>query len=127
MLYFAESLNKSLNKQFKIRMVQSLDMVINIEESLENYRVQLRTPGEELFDKLFQVWAVEPISAISLCLMSQKFKLANKIVQILSVSQINMDMLVHLSKIVRLIDMPHYAYLRMQLLYPQRYVPVLSP
>ena len=121
MKYFAESLCTSKNKKFKIQMVQCLDMIVNIESDLEDLRVKLRSQGENLFDELFKAWAVEPISAISLCLMSQKFKLCNKIVQMLSVGQMDMQMLVHLSKIVRLIDMPHYAYLRMQLLHPNRY------
>lgn len=120
MLYFAENLNKSENKKFKAQMVQSLDMIINIEENLEKLRLKLRKGDKALFEELFKVWSIEPISAISLCLMSQKFKLANNIIQMLSVCQIDMDMLVHLSKIVRLIDMPHYAYMRMQLLHPTR-------
>ena len=107
-------------------MVQSLDMVINIEPNLQNLRVKLRIKSEDLFNQLFKLWVIEPISAVSLCLLSQRFKLASKIVQILSVSNVEMSALIHLSQIVKLFDMPHYSYIRMQLLHPDRFPYLIS-
>ena len=39
----------------------------------------------------------------------------------MSVSNLDMDNLVHLSQLSKMIDMPHYSFVRMQLLYPERY------
>jgi len=47
-------------------------MVINIEENLEGLRIKLRKSDPEMLHILFKVWAVDPISTISLCLLSQQ-------------------------------------------------------
>lgn len=61
-------------------MVQALDMVINIEENLEPLRLKLRSGTDSLFEKMFKIWMVDPISSISLCLMCQEFRLSLNIV-----------------------------------------------
>ena len=120
-LYFVQALLKNHNNEFKSSMVQNLDMVINIQPNLKDLRVKLRNKNDELFKQLFKLWIIEPISCISLCLLSQRYKLANKIIQILSIFSIEMSSLIHLSQIVKLFDMPHYSYVRMQLLHPDKF------
>lgn len=44
----------------------------------------------------------------------------------MSVSNIEMNALIHLSQIVKLFDMPHYSYIRMQLLHPDRFPYLIS-
>ena len=39
----------------------------------------------------------------------------------MSISSMNVNMLIRLSQITKLLDMPHYAFLRMQLLRPNKY------
>ena len=70
---------------------------------------------------MYRLWANDPVSCVSLCMLSQKFKLASKILQVMSVSTLEMDSLIHLSQISKMIDMPHYSFVRMQLLYPERF------
>lgn len=108
-------------------MIQNLDLVINVEESLFSLRLELRHKDTGMFDTLFALWSCDPISCISLCLLSERYapltsyELASKIIQLMSFASLNMQMLVKLSQITKLLDMPHYAPLRMQLLKPHKY------
>jgi hypothetical protein len=53
-------------------MIQNLDLVINVEESLFELRHNLKNKEGEMFDTLFSVWSCDPISCISLCLLSER-------------------------------------------------------
>ena len=70
--YFAKNLANSEKIEFKKKMVQNLDLMINIEEKLENLRNSLRKGNNQDFELLFKVWACQPVSCFSLCLMSQQ-------------------------------------------------------
>lgn len=102
-------------------MIQNLDLVINVEESLFKLRLDLRQKDSEMFSTLFEVWSCDPISSISLCLLSERYELASKLIQLMSLANMNVTMLVKLSQITKLLDMPHYSSLRMQLLKPNKY------
>jgi vacuole morphology and inheritance protein 14 len=54
-------------------------------------------------------------------LLSQQYAVTVSIIQILSYAQLDVQMLLQLSQLVKLIDMPHYAAMRMQLLDPGEY------
>jgi hypothetical protein len=70
--YFAKYLKSNLKKDFKNLMVQNLDMVINIEENLYGLRNLLKDRSSTMFDTIFEVWSSDPISCISLSLLSQR-------------------------------------------------------
>jgi len=72
MSYFSKSLKRNLNKEFKVNMIQNLDLVINIEESLFGLRNELKDVENPMFDSLFDIWLSDPISCISLCLLGQR-------------------------------------------------------
>lgn len=72
MNYFAKNLKKNANKEFKINMIQNLDLVINIEESLFGLRNELKDGDNPMFDSLFDIWLCDPISCVSLCLLGQR-------------------------------------------------------
>ena len=119
--YFSKSLKGHTNKDFKTVMIQNLDLVINIEEDLHGLRTQLKDRSNTIFETLFEIWASDPISCISLCLISENYLLAHKIVTLMAYANMNVNMLIRLAQITKLIDMPHYACLRMQLLRPKKY------
>jgi vacuole morphology and inheritance protein 14 len=50
-----------------------------------------------------------------------RYQLAYKIIQLMSYSHMTVNMLTKLAQLTKLLDMPHYAALRMQLLKPARY------
>ena len=49
-----------------------------------------------------------------------RYRLANIIIKILSISKLDIKVLVLFAQFTKLIDLPHYAFLRMQLLRPKR-------
>lgn len=69
---FSKYLTTTTDTKFKIQMIQNLDLVINVEESLFNLRSSLKDSENEVFNMLFSVWCCEPISCISLCLLSER-------------------------------------------------------
>ena len=71
--YFAKYLKSNLKKDFKNLMVQNLDMVINIEESLHGLRNLLKDRSSKMFDTIYEVWSSDPISCISVSLLSQRY------------------------------------------------------
>lgn len=118
--YFSKSLKITQDRDFKINMVQNLDLVLNIEEKVVGLRANLKDPKNGLFDILFDIWCSDPISCISLSLLGERYELSEKIVSLTSLANLNVNMMVRLAQIVKLIDMPHYASLRMQLLRPKK-------
>ncbi len=118
--YFAKSLRGHTNKEFKINMVQNLDLVINIEEELYSLRSQLKEKSNPMFDSLFEIWCADPISCVSLCLLGEQYHVAYKVIQLMAYANMNVNMLVRLAQVTKLLDMPHYAALRMQLLRPKK-------
>lgn len=60
------------NTDFRALMIQNLDLVINVEESLFKLRLELKEKEGPMFDTLFPVWSCDPISCISLCLLSER-------------------------------------------------------
>lgn len=67
--FFTESLSRSHNLSFKKTIVRSLDTVLNIEQSLQTIRVKLRINKEPLFNHMFRLWACDPVSCVSLCML----------------------------------------------------------
>jgi vacuole morphology and inheritance protein 14 len=105
-----------------------LDLALNIEESMSEVRLKLKRTGKGnsqeslvLFETLFETWCLDPITAISLSLLSQQYAVTMLIIKILSFAHLDVPMLLQLSQLVKLIDMPHYATMRMQLLEPEEH------
>ena len=71
--FFTEKLKSNKNRAFKMQIVQGLDMVINIEDDLKGLRKMFRDKKTNLFDSIFEVWAVDPVSAVSLCFLSHEY------------------------------------------------------
>jgi vacuole morphology and inheritance protein 14 len=105
----------------RVYVTQNLDILLNIEEGLSGLRAKIQNPESVLFSSLFEIWASDPISCVSLSLLAGRYQLASQLVLLMSLTNMKVGMLVRLAQIAKLLDMPHYARLRMQLLQPQKY------
>jgi len=79
-----------------------------------------------LFVSLYASWCHSPMAIISLCLLAQTYQHASDVIQSLVGEDINVNFLVQLDKLIRLLETPIFAYLRLQLLEPGRYIWLLK-
>ena len=70
---------------------------------------------EELFTHLFNSWCINPISTLTLCLLSQKYELAYNLLNHLS-DELDSKKLIQLGTLVQLIESPSFVQLRLQLM-----------
>ncbi|CAN0871729.1 Protein VAC14 homolog [Linum grandiflorum] len=82
--------------------------------------------GKDLFLSLYASWSHSPMAIISLCLLVQMYQHASAVIQSLTEEDINVKFLVQLDKLIRLLETPIFAYLRLQLLEPGRYTWLLK-
>ncbi|WVZ11591.1 hypothetical protein V8G54_016121 [Vigna mungo] len=108
-------------------MVQALNLILLTSSELSEIRDLLKqslvTPsGKDLYDALYASWCHSPMAIISLCFLSQTYQHASIVIQSLVEEDINVKLLVQLDKLIRLMETPIFAYLRLQLLEPGRYI-----
>ncbi|QCD89573.1 protein VAC14 homolog isoform X2 [Vigna unguiculata] len=108
-------------------MVQALNLILLTSSELSEIRDLLKqslvTPsGKDLYDSLYASWCHSPMAIISLCFLAQTYQHASTVIQSLVEEDINVKLLVQLDKLIRLMETPIFAYLRLQLLEPGRYM-----
>ncbi|XP_058732506.1 protein VAC14 homolog [Vicia villosa] len=107
-------------------MVQALNLILLTSSELSEIRVLLKQTlvnpaGRDLYVSLYASWCHSPTAIISLCFLAQTYQHASTVIQSLSEEDINVKFLVQLDKLIRLLETPVFAYLRLQLLEPGRY------
>ncbi|XP_057478120.1 protein VAC14 homolog isoform X2 [Actinidia eriantha] len=112
-------------------MVQALNLILLTSSELAGLRHLLKQSlvnpaGRDLFLSLYSSWCHSPMAIISLCLIAQAYQHASSIIQSLVEEDINVKFLVQLDKLIRLLETPIFAYLRLQLLEPGRYMWLLK-
>ncbi|KAJ4843721.1 PtdIns(3,5)P(2) sythesis regulation factor [Turnera subulata] len=112
-------------------MVQALNLILLTSSELAELRVLLKQSlvnpaGKDLFVSLYASWCHSPMAIISLCLLAQTYQHASTVIQSLVEEDINVKFLVQLDKLIRLLETPIFAYLRLQLLEPGRYIWLLK-
>ncbi|KAG0581788.1 hypothetical protein M758_3G007100 [Ceratodon purpureus] len=117
--------------EFATIMVQALNLILLTAPELADLRallkVTLSTPGSrDLFVALYASWCHSPIATVSLCLLAQAYPHASSVIQSLGETDISVNLLVQVDKLVRLLETPIFAYLRLQLLEPGRYPQLLK-
>jgi len=70
---------------------------------------------EELFFKLFKTWSYNPISTLTLCLLSKNYKLAYNLIPRFTMIEMDTPKLIALGSLVQLIESPGFLNLRIQL------------
>ncbi|MBA0809065.1 hypothetical protein Gohar_024749 [Gossypium harknessii] len=99
----------------------ALNLILLTSSELSELRELLKqslvnAAGKDLFVSLYASWCHSPMAIISLCLLAQS----------LVEEDINAKFLVQLDKLIRLLETPVFAYLRLQLLEPRQYIWLLK-
>ncbi|KAI8538717.1 hypothetical protein RHMOL_Rhmol09G0125800 [Rhododendron molle] len=122
---------------FATIMVQALNLILLTSSELSELRGLLKhslvnPAGKDLFLSLYSSWCHSPMAIISLCLLAQAwlhhlaYQHASSIIQSMVEEDINVKFLVQLDKLIHLLETPIFAYLRLQLLEPGRYMWLLK-
>ncbi|PON35571.1 Vacuole morphology and inheritance protein [Parasponia andersonii] len=128
---FSTILEGESDMNFASVMVQALNLILLTSSELSELRDLLKKSlvnpaGKDLFVSLYASWCHSPMAIISLCLLAQTYQHANAVIQSLVEEDINVKFLVQLDKLIRLLETPIFAYLRLQLLEPGRYMWLLK-
>ncbi|XP_064949245.1 protein VAC14 homolog isoform X2 [Musa acuminata AAA Group] len=116
---------------FSSVMVQALNLILLASSELAGLRNLLKhslvtSLGMDLFVSLYSSWCHSPMATISLCLLAQAYNHASSVIQSLGEEDIDGKFLVQLDKLVRLLETPIFAYLRLQLLEPGKHTWLLK-
>ncbi|CAL5215232.1 unnamed protein product [Lathyrus oleraceus] len=107
-------------------MVQALNLILLTSSELSEIRVLLKQTlvnpaGRDLYVSLYASWCHSPMAIISLCFLAQTYQHVSTVIQSLVEEDINVKFLVQLDKLIRLLETPVFAYLRLQLLEPGKH------
>lgn len=103
-------------------MTQILSTNLVKSRELHPLRQKFRNQQDtSLFQNLFKLWCHNPVSVISLCLISESYELAYSILQSFANYEINLADLVQLDILVQLFESPIFTRMRTQLLEQQKY------
>ncbi|KAI3921189.1 hypothetical protein MKX01_036168 [Papaver californicum] len=124
-------LEEETDLDFASIMVQALNLILLTSSELSELRALLKeslvnAAGKDLFVSLYYSWCHSPMATISVCLLAQAYQHASSVIQSLMEEDINVKFLVHLDKLIRLMETPIFAYLRLQLLEPGKHVWLLN-
>ncbi|KAL8258228.1 hypothetical protein R6Q59_030269 [Mikania micrantha] len=116
---------------FASTMVQALNLILLTSSELSDLRDLLKqslvaAAGKDLFLSLYASWSHSSMAILSLCLLAQAYQHASSVIQSLSEEDINVRFLIQLDKLINLLETPIFAYLRLQLLEPGRYIWLLK-
>ncbi|KAJ6848298.1 protein VAC14-like protein isoform X1 [Iris pallida] len=112
-------------------IIQALNLILLTSSELAELRALLKqslvnTSGRDLFLSLYSSWCHSSMATISLCLLAQSYRHASAVIQSLGEEDINVKFLVQMDKLIRLLETPIFAYLRLQLLEPGNYMWLLT-
>uniref|UniRef100_A0A7N0ZTN5 Vacuolar protein 14 C-terminal Fig4-binding domain-containing protein n=1 Tax=Kalanchoe fedtschenkoi TaxID=63787 RepID=A0A7N0ZTN5_KALFE len=124
-------LQGEVDLEFASLMVQALNLILLTSSEVSELRRLLKDSlvmpsGKDFFVSLYASWSHSPMSVISLCLLAQNYQHASMVIQSLVEEDINVKLLDQLDKLINLLETPVFAYLRLQLLEPARYVWLLK-
>ncbi|GKC31650.1 protein VAC14 [Tanacetum coccineum] len=115
-------------------LVQALNLILLTSSELTGLRDLLKlslynAAGKDFFLSLYASWSHSSMAIISLCFLAQAsaaYQPASSVVKSLTEEDINVRFLVQLDKLFHLLETPIFAYLRLQLLEPGRYIWLLK-
>nr|PNR49916.1 hypothetical protein PHYPA_011813 [Physcomitrium patens] len=105
--------------EFATIMVQALNLILLTAPELAELRGLLKETlsapgGRDLFVALYSSWCHSSMATVSLCLLAQAYQHASSVIQSLGETDISVNLLVQVDKLVRLLETPIFAYLRLQ-------------
>ncbi|CDH10949.1 probable Vacuole morphology and inheritance protein 14 [Zygosaccharomyces bailii ISA1307] len=103
-------------------MIQILSTNLLTASEVASLRKKLRNGDDGMFfNTLFKSWCYNPVSVISLCLVSENYELAYSVLQAYVNYELTLNDLVQLDVLVQLLESPVFTRLRLQLLEQQKY------
>lgn len=107
---------------FTKMIVQILSSNLVTAQELSKFRKALRK-GEDwsCFCILFKTWSHNPISLLALCLISENYELAYKVLKTYVEYDLSVNDLIQIDILVQFLESPAFTTLRMQLLDPDKY------
>ena len=120
---FATIFHKMTDLNFVQDMIETLTFAIAASPYYKALRGKLfgtikpdfASSSEELFVELYNSWCINPISTLTLCLLSQKYELAYNLINSLT-EELDSKKLIQLGTLVQLIESPSFVQLRIQLM-----------
>ncbi|GMH37173.1 hypothetical protein BSKO_05046 [Bryopsis sp. KO-2023] len=120
------------NDGFEPLMIQALNvLLVTAPEAAQLQEILRRGLGDKdsrsFFLAIFPSWCRFACAALSLCFLSQSYGLAWKLISVLGSAPCgpSVEAISQIVKLVRLLEAPAFAFLRLQLLEPQRYPELL--
>ncbi|KAG6530772.1 hypothetical protein ZIOFF_004530 [Zingiber officinale] len=128
---FSSNLEHETDLDFASIMVQALNLILLTSLELADLRALVKqslvnSSGKDLFISMYSSWCHSPMATISLCLLAQAYNHASSVIQSLGETDINAKFLVQLDKLIRLLETPIFAYIRLQLLEPGKHTWLLK-
>eukprot|EP00850_Spirogloea_muscicola_P017786 SM000156S02142 [mRNA] locus=s156:150077:156272:- [translate_table: standard] len=125
----ASILESEKDLEFATIMVQALNLILFTAPEMTDLRLVLKqsllTPErQDLFNALYASWCHSPMATVNLCLLAQAYELSSTVISNMGEADIDVNLLVQVDKLVHLLELPVFAYLRLQLLEPG-HVPML--
>ncbi|OEL29958.1 Protein VAC14-like protein [Dichanthelium oligosanthes] len=116
---FSTIIESEIDLDFASVMVQAWNLILLTSTELAEVRSLLKKSlvdscGKDLFQSLYTSWCHSPMAMVSLCLLAQAYSHASCVIQSLGEEDINVNFLVQLDKLIRLLETPVFAYLRLQ-------------
>ena len=119
----AERLEEQPNFKYAATMVQALNLILLTAPEAKELRQMLQgcrasAAGRRLFLVLYRSWCHAPGAVLTLCLLAQAYDHAAALVNTFGESAWDIDVLVQLDRVVRLLESPVFTFLRLHLLQP---------
>ena len=109
------------NLIFADKMVYELTELLLEDNKLSIFRESFKKKHDaELFTNLYSIWAIDPLSALILCIATEKYELAFNIILNLKDIEFNDDIFKNLAKLVESFEKNDYEFFRDKLLSPSK-------
>eukprot|EP01062_Namystynia_karyoxenos_P004568 TRINITY_DN1161_c0_g2_i1.p1 TRINITY_DN1161_c0_g2~~TRINITY_DN1161_c0_g2_i1.p1 ORF type:complete len:681 (+),score=207.53 TRINITY_DN1161_c0_g2_i1:172-2214(+) len=117
-------LAKHTDLAFVSSLVTTLSMILLEAPELLQLRNLLKQGLEEarsrdLFTSLYQTWSFCPVAVVSLCLLARAYEHAYALIKILGEREVTVSMMLEMDKLVQLLELPVFCYVRIGLLEPR--------
>ncbi|XP_046631205.1 protein VAC14 homolog [Daphnia pulicaria] len=126
---FAEILIEEKNCRFASVMVETLSTLLLTSSELFPLRRKLKDLSTEescnLFEMLYKCWCHNPVATVALCLLTQNYLQASNLIRHFGNLEVTVDFLTEIDQLVQLIESPIFAYLRIELLEPEKNGPIV--
>ena len=120
---FASKLENHWDLVFQQELIERLTLVIAASPQYKTLRgilmgkvqPEYAQSKEELFFTLFKTWSTNPISTLTLCLLSRNYELAYRLIPRFTQIEMDTPKLIALGSLVQLIESPGFIHLRIEL------------